>query len=232
MTTGFAGSHDSIYSVTLAYCFAGSYNGIGSYRTLVKFPQYRRICSRERIQRKKTDITRKAMSVCCFYGSGLYHRFFCSHNPEQSNSAKKFFSTGENLCVLLVFDDFRIGSVLLDTLDTVEAAGLRFVALRYGNHFPVGRLQAETVLAGLVGINLKLRMLDSLIPLNRLILNSTDAVLTNAFNSVQAAFLRGINLGGGDHLAVSGTKVKLDAGFGLFYNKLAHVIIHPSSFVP
>ena len=113
MTTGFARSRDSIYSVTLAYCFAGSYNGIGSYRTLVKFPQYRRICSREHIQRKKTDITRKAMSVFCFYGSGLYHRFFCPHNPEQSNSAKIFSVPGRTYAFFSSLTTFASGAFFL-----------------------------------------------------------------------------------------------------------------------
>ena len=72
------------------------------------------------------------------------------------------------------------GCVLLNALDTVYAAGLGLVAFAGGDDLTVASLQAETVLAGLIEIDLKLRVFEDLITLDGLILDAADTVALDA----------------------------------------------------
>ena len=99
-------------------------------------------------------------------------------------------------------DDLGLGSVFLYAFDSVEAARLGLVALAGGDDLAVAGLEPESVLAGLVGVDLVLRVLEGHVTLYGLILDVCVAALADAVDSVAAGGLAGIDLAYSDDLAV------------------------------
>lgn len=127
--------------------------------------------------------------------------------------------------VLLDHFDLGVNGVLLDRLDTVEAAGFRLVALGYRDDLAVLCLQSEAVLARLVGIHLKLRMLLGGIALDGLVLNICDgSVVLYRLNAVLRRLERIVNFGSSDNLAVACFKVKFETCFGFLDNEFSHFV--------
>ena len=123
------------------------------------------------------------------------------------------------LCNVKLFSKGNFGiSVLLNAFDAVYAACLSGVALGSEDGLAVLSLEAETELAGLVLVDLKLGMLFGCVSFNGLVLYSGDgSILLNALDAVEAGSLGSIYFGSADNLMVASEKIKLDAGVYGFY---------------
>ena len=127
-------------------------------------------------------------------------------------------------CRLLLDDYLGVSGILLYRLDAVGAACHRLIAFADGNDLAVRGLQAEAVLAGLVEIDLELRMLLNGVTFLCLILyGSYRRILLNAGNTVLAGSSGGIDLRCSNDFAVAGLKIELYAGLGLLDKKRSHV---------
>ena len=125
--------------------------------------------------------------------------------------------------LLLCLNYLGIG-VLLNALNAVHAAGLGGVTLRSEDDLAVSSLEAESELACLVVINLKLGVLLGLNGFNSLVFDSSfGSYPLNAFNAVLAGSLSGLNLGSAYNLTIACYEIKLNAGLNFFNNKLAHI---------
>lgn len=120
--------------------------------------------------------------------------------------------------------DLGAGGVLLHGSDSCERGLLRLVGFADGDDLSVGRLQAEAGLAGLVCVNLELRVPELFRILDRLVLDARDGrVLLNARDAVEHGAELVVDLGGRDHLAVAGEEVEHEAAVGgLLRLELAH----------
>lgn len=130
-----------------------------------------------------------------------------------------------NCCRRLFLDlfDGGFGSVPPDGVDAVEAALHSLISLGHGDDLTVPCLETETDFACLIGIDLELGVLQDLIALDGLILDTGDkGVPHNAGDTLAAGSLRLINLGSGNDLAIGGFKIELDAGLGVLDYKLTH----------
>ena len=119
---------------------------------------------------------------------------------------------------LFSFLDFSIGSVLLNACDTVFAACLRGVAFRGSDNLAVLSLKTEAIFACLVNVHFKLGVLNSFVAFNGLVFDFAYAVVLNAFDTLKACSLGGVNLRGSDNFAVTCLEVELNTGCGLSYN--------------
>ena len=127
------------------------------------------------------------------------------------------------LLLILNFYYLSFGGVLLYALYAVHAGSFCLVALGYGYYLAVSRLEAETELAGLVGIYFKLGMGKLLKAFHRLVLYAAFTALAYAFYAVEACVLAFVTLGSGYHLAVSRLKIEYKTRLGGLYYKLAHL---------
>ena len=124
---------------------------------------------------------------------------------------------------LFALYDGSIGSVLLDTVDAVEAGVFGSVSLGGENNFTVSRLKVEAILAALVGLDDELRVLNFLAALDGGVVDSAFSASLNSGNAVLAGCQRLVGLAGADDLAVCCDKVEMRIALLIYYdNKFSH----------
>jgi len=125
---------------------------------------------------------------------------------------------------ILVFMNYNlcIGGVSLYAVDAVHAGLLGLVAFGYGYYLAVACLEAETELAGLIGIYFKLGMGKLFEAFHCLVFYTAHAVLAYALYAVKAGILALVALGGSDNFAVTGLKVEYKAGLGGLNYEFSH----------